>query len=152
MQSIDLDVAQAKMVVEDVPDRPGSAARIFRALARAGVVVDMIVHDVSHSGASTLTFTLPDRDRHRAFAVVSETIREIGAAQVMMHGPIAKLSVTDFDPRAQHGISESFFDALANAAVNIDMINISRTEIAVVVSLAESGKALQAVKEALPAG
>ena len=91
---IHLDASQARMVLEGVPDRPGTAAAIFCNLAEAGIGVGLIVETVNREGVATLTFTLPESQRHRAFEILRPTLESLGSGQLMMHGPIAQLSVT----------------------------------------------------------
>ena len=87
------DTSEAKVTIFGVPDRPGVAARIFRALADAGVNVDMIVQNVSAEGHTDISFTLPKSDLAAAEPILEATGREIGAAGVTSDPDIAKISL-----------------------------------------------------------
>jgi len=81
-----LDVSQARMIVEGVPDRPGTAAEIFVRLADAGIVVGLIVETIQREGLATLSFTLPEAQRHKAFELLQPALEALSGSQMVMNG------------------------------------------------------------------
>lgn len=137
---ITLDVSQARIVLEGVPDRPGTAATIFCGLAEAGVTVGLIVEDFNHDGVTTLTFTLAEAERHRAFAALQPLLENLGG-RIVMQGPIAKLTVAGEAVRRDQAAAARLFQALAAAQINIHMISTSEFASTVIVSMADASAA-----------
>ncbi len=141
------DTSEAKVTVLDVPDRPGIAARVFRALADAGVNVDMIVQNVSQDGTTSISFTLPKADLRVADPILESLAVEIGAAGVSRDPDIAKVSLIGAGMKSHPGVAADMFDALAEAGINIEIISTSSIRISCVVRAAEVERAVQAVHE-----
>jgi aspartate kinase len=139
------DTSEAKIVVVDVPDRPGVAARVFRSLADAGVNVDMIVQNVSEDGATSITFTMPKSDVAVADPILDQVAREIGARGVTRDPDIAKISLIGAGMKSHPGVAADMFDALAEAGINIEIISTSSIRISCVVRAANVERAVQAV-------
>jgi aspartate kinase len=139
------DTTEAKIVIVDVPDRPGVAARVFRALAGAGVNVDMIVQNVSEDGATSITFTMPKSDVATADPILEEVAREIGARGVTRDPDIAKISLIGAGMKSHPGVAADMFDALAEAGINIEIISTSSIRISCVVRAHDVERAVQAV-------
>src|SRR5215216_3418479 len=131
------DTSEAKITIFGVPDQPGVAARVFRALAEAAVNIDMIVQNVSHQGLSDISFTLPKTDVPIADPILDDLARTIGAAGVTRDPEIAKVSL----------IGAGMFDALAGAGINIEIISTSSIRVSCVVRAADVERAVQAVHE-----
>ena len=93
ISGVALDADEAKVTLDDVPDRPGVAATIFKAIAAEGINVDMIVQNVSHDGATDLSFTAPSADLPRLQGVLDALDAEIGADRFEADDDIAKLSL-----------------------------------------------------------
>ena len=127
------DRDQAKLTVLRVPDRPGVAARVLGPIAKANIVVDMIIQNVSADGSTDLTFTVPRGDYQKALALVEATAKEIGAQGVKGQLDVAKVSIVGDAMRTHAGIASRMFDVLANEGINIQMISTSEIKISVVV-------------------
>jgi aspartate kinase len=141
------DTSEAKVVILGAPDQPGVAARVFRALADAGVNIDMIVQNVSEDGATSITFTLPKTDLPVAEPIIEATAREIGATGVVRDPDIAKISLIGAGMKSHPGVAADMFDALAEAGINIEIISTSSIRISCVIRAAEVERAVQAVHE-----
>jgi aspartate kinase len=139
------DTSEAKVVIVDVPDQPGVAARVFRALADAGVNVDMIVQNVSEHGTTSITFTMPKADVAVADPILDALAKEIGARGVTRDPEIAKISLIGAGMKSHPGVAADMFDALAEAGINIEIISTSSIRISCVIRADEVERAVQAV-------
>ena len=144
------DMNDAKVTVVGVPDRPGEAAAIFRVLAEANVNLDMIVQNVSgpNKERTDVTFTCGNADVARAMQALLDVQSEIGFENLASDEGIAKVSLVGAGMRSNPGVSASFFDALAQAGVNVEMISTSEIRISVVTRADHAKKALRAVHTA----
>jgi aspartate kinase len=147
---VSIDSSQARIVVEDIPDRPGTAAAIFSALADASIAVDLILENYARDNRTTLTFTLPEAQRHKAYELVRHSLETLGGA-VLMHGPIAKLTVAH-GSGSSPAVAARLFKVLAGAGINIDMISTTEAEVAVVISPDDANRAVPLVQEAFEPG
>ena len=134
VSGIAYDRNEAKLAVRGVPDRPGVAARIFKPLADANIVVDLIVQNVGHGGKANLTFTVPKGDLARAVDIVRRCATELGADAVEADDKIAKVSVVGVGMRNHAGVAAKAFEVLAAAGINIEMISTSEIKISVVIA------------------
>jgi aspartate kinase len=141
------DTSEAKVVILGVPDRPGIAARVFRALAGAGVNIDMIVQNVSEHGTTSISFTMPKTDLPTAEPILEETAREIGATGIQRDPDIAKVSLIGAGMKSHPGVAADMFDALAEAGINIEIISTSSIRVSCVIRASEVERAVQAVHE-----
>src|ERR671930_1754204 len=141
------DTAEAKLTILGVPDRPGVAARVFRALADAGVNIDMIVQNVSEHGHTSISFTLPKSDLATAEPILDAIAHEIHATGVDRDPDIAKVSLIGAGMKSHPGVAADMFDALAEAGINIEIISTSSIRISCVVRAAEVERAVQAIHE-----
>ena len=148
VRGVALDKNQAKVMVANIPDKPGTAARVFRSLSDANVVVDMIVQNIGRNGVANLTFTVPRDDTHRASQAVEEVLQELGGGKVTLVGDIAKLSVVGVGMRTHSGVASQLFSALSDAEVNIQLISTSEIKISVVINENESDHATRTVHSA----
>jgi aspartate kinase len=139
------DTSEAKVSILAVPDRPGVAARVFRALADAGVNVDMIVQNTSQHGTTDITFTLPKSDLPVAGPILDALAGEIGASGVEQDSEIAKVSLIGAGMKSHPGVAADMFDALAEAGINIEIISTSSIRISCVVRADQVERAVQAV-------
>ena len=143
------DMNDAKITVVGVPDRPGEAALIFKALAGAGVNLDMIVQNVSGAaGRTDVTFTCPTGDVGRAMQSLLDAREAIGFESLRSDEGVAKISLVGAGMRSHPGVSATFFQALADAGVNVEMISTSEIRISVVTRLDDAKKAVRAVHTA----
>jgi aspartate kinase len=129
-----LDTAQARVTLRNLPDIPGVAADVFSAVAEGGVMVDMIVQNVSHSRRSSLSFTVPRPDLEQCLLLVREVIERWPGAELSFDEDMAKLSVVGIGLRTHTGVGEKMFRALAEAAINVQLINTSEIRICAVVA------------------
>jgi aspartate kinase len=141
VRGVAVDKDQAKIVISNIPDKPGSAAKIFRALADDSIIVDMIVQNVGHQGVANLTFTVPKGDTRKAVKALEPVLAEIGGGQVAVHEKIAKLSVVGVGMKTHSGVAATLFQALAEAGINIEMISTSEIKISVIIDLERSDEA-----------
>ncbi|MGL5860522.1 MAG: aspartate kinase [Phycicoccus sp.] len=144
------DRSEAKVTVVGVPDRTGMAARIFRAVAAAEINIDMIVQNVSatETGLTDISFTLPKTDGQRAVQALRVIQQEVGFGAVQYDDQIGKLSLVGAGMRSNPGVSATFFSALAEAGVNIEMISTSEIRISVITRDDLLDDAVQAVHTA----
>src|SRR5437867_5034131 len=154
IRGVSLDKNQAKITLAHVPDQPGVAARIFKAIGDAAINVDMIVQTASHgaSGATDISFTLDKADLRKARRVLEEVRGEIGFREVIADENIGKLSIVGVGMRSHTGVAARMFESLANADVNIDMIATSEIKISVVIDLAKGEQAMKTVHAAFLEG
>jgi aspartate kinase len=148
------DRGEAKITVVGVPDKVGEAARIFRAIAETGINIDMIVQNVSAAatGRTDISFTLPREDGHAAMARLGQLQDEVGFDSLLYDDRIGKVSVIGAGMRSHPGVSATFFGALAEAGVNIEMISTSEIRISVVVDENDVEQAVAAAHEAFDLG
>ena len=145
IRGVALDAEEAKVTLDEVPDRPGIAAAIFKAVAAEGIHVDMIVQNVSHDGRTDLSFTLPRADLPRLDAVLSGIVSDVGAVRFETDDDIAKLSLVGAGIKSNPGVAADMFDALAAEGINIDMISTSSIRISCVIRAADAERAVRAV-------
>ncbi|MDX6484896.1 MAG: aspartate kinase [Gaiellaceae bacterium] len=141
------DTSEAKATVLAVPDRPGVAARVFRALADAGVNVDMIVQNSSADGTTDITFTLPRTDLAAAEPILEQLAGEIDAKGIVYDADVAKVSLVGAGMKSHPGVAADMFEALADAGINIEIISTSSIRISCVIRATEVEKAVSAVHE-----
>jgi aspartate kinase len=116
-----------------VPDKPGIAARIFKALSEARIVVDVIVQNVSVTGHTDLTFTVARTDFRKAMAITEKAASEIGAEKVVGDDKIAKVSIVGMAMRSHSGVATKVFETLAAEGINILGISTSEIKISVLI-------------------
>ncbi len=151
IRGVALDKNQAKITLVAVPDKPGVAARIFKALADATINVDMIVQNVSHGSgkpATDLSFTLEKAELLKAQKVIEQLRKEIGFAEAISTEKIGKLSIVGVGMRSHSGVAARMFETLAKEKINIDMISTSEIKISVVIDLVKGEQAMRAVHAA----
>jgi len=141
------DESQAKLTLQDVPDRPGVAAAIFRAVAAEALNVDMIVQNVSHGGITDLSFTIPKSDLPHARGVMDRVVAEVGAAGYSADEGIAKISLVGAGMKTHPGVAADMFSSLAEAGINIEMISTSAIRISCVIRAAEVEVAVRALHD-----
>lgn len=133
VRGVAVDKDQAKIIVSNILDKPGSAASVFRALADANIIVDMIVQNVGRNGIANLTFTVPQVDTGKAQKALEPVLDAVGGGHVAVHEHIAKLSVVGVGMKTHSGVAATLFQALADANINIELITTSEIKISVVI-------------------
>ena len=143
------DRSESKITVVGVPDRVGAAAEVFSAVADAGVNIDMIVQNQSIANDNTaITFTLPGGDKVKALDALHGARERIGFAEILYDDAIGKVSVIGVGMRSHPGVSATFFRALAETGINIQMISTSEIRISVVVGADDVDAAVRAAHTA----
>jgi aspartate kinase len=151
IRGVAFDKNQAKVTLVAVPDKPGVAARIFKALGDATVNVDMIVQNISHGAgtpATDLSFTMDKPDLLKAQKVIAGLQKEIGFKEALTDENIGKLSIVGVGMKSHTGVAGRMFEVLAQEGVNIGMISTSEIKISVVIDLAKGPQATKAVHAA----
>ncbi|TML63112.1 MAG: aspartate kinase [Actinobacteria bacterium] len=133
ISAITHDSTEAKVTVSGVPDRPGVAARLFRALADRAVNVDMIEQNVATAGHTDISFTVPKGDLAASIEVAESVAPEIGAERVTADPDIARVSLVGAGMKTNPGVAATMFETLAGAGINIEMISTSTIRISCVV-------------------
>ncbi|MDX6366746.1 MAG: aspartate kinase [Nocardioidaceae bacterium] len=144
------DRSEAKITVVGVPDKIGEAARIFEALADAGINIDMIVQNISvaSTARTDISFTLPRDDGQVAMTALSRLRDEVGYEQLLYDDRIGKVSLVGAGMRTHPGVTARFFASLAAAGVNIEMISTSEIRISVIIDEDQIDTAVTAVHRA----
>jgi aspartate kinase len=146
------DRGQAKVSILRVPDRPGIAAQVFGAVADRGIVVDMIVQNISRDGYTDISFTLPRTDREKGVSVLSEVARRIGAEGVAHDDRIAKVSIVGVGMRSHSGVAARMFQTLSRESINIQMISTSEIAVSCVIEDKYTELAVRALHDAFELG
>jgi aspartate kinase len=133
IRGVSVDRHQAKVTISQVPDKPGTASRIFNEIAAINVNVDMIVQNVSAEGTTDISFTMHADEIAKIEKFLGPTVQEIGAKGFTAQGGIAKLSVVGIGMRTHSGVAAKMFELLGNAGINIQMITTSEIKISVIV-------------------
>ena len=144
------DKSEAKITIVGVPDRTGVAARIFQAIADADINIDMIVQNVSAAatGLTDISFTLPKDEGADATAVLQKLQGEVGFVSIQYDDQIGKLSLVGAGMRSHPGVTATFFGALSNAGVNIEMISTSEIRISIICREADVERGVKAAHTA----
>lgn len=125
--------SEAKITVVKVPDRPGIAAKIFKPLSEANIVVDVIVQNVSITGFTDLTFTIGRTDFKKALQITEKAAKDVGAERVVGADKIAKVSIVGMAMRSHSGVALKVFETLAAEGINILGISTSEIKISVLI-------------------
>lgn len=141
------DTSEAKVTVTRVPDRPGIAAALFRALADRHVNVDMIVQNTSVQGTTDISFTVPKDDLQTALDTANSLIPEIGAGDVSADTDVARVSIIGAGMKTNPGIAATMFETMAKEGVNIEMISTSAIRLSCVVRAGDVERAVQALHQ-----
>lgn len=152
VSGVALDRNQAKIVVSDLPDRPGTAAKLFKALADAGISVDMIVQSPGTDGRARMTFTVPRDDVYRAEKTFNASFPDEASGKIFEASDIAKLSVVGVGMRSHSGVAATLFEALADAGINIQLVSTSEIKISVGIDPNDAEEATRVVHSAFGLG
>ena len=148
VRGVSIEKNQAKVTVCRAPDRPGTAAQVFNAIAAAGISIDMIVQNVSHEGTTDISFTLSKDELAKVEAALAPVVKSVGAVGLESRSGIAKLSVIGVGMKSHSGVAAKMFEALSKAGINIQMISTSEIKTAVIVDEAKIAEGANAVHEA----
>lgn len=147
VSGVALNKEEAKITICDVPDKPGIAAKIFKDIAKENINVDMIVQNVSRTGATDISFTVPSSDLNKTIRVAKEISKKVGAGDILHDKEIAKVSIVGIGMRSHSGVAAKMFEALAQADINIGMISTSEIKISVVVGKKYGEEAVRVIHE-----
>jgi len=125
---------EAKISIFGVPDQPGVASQIFSPLSQNNITVDMIIQNISHQGATDITFTVPKSDCKKALQIIEAVAKDINARGVSHNTNIAKVSIVGVGMRSHSGVATTMFDTLAREGINIEMISTSEIKVSCVIS------------------
>jgi len=148
VRGVAVDKDQAKVVVSNLPDKPGTAAAVLRTLSDAAINVDMIVQNVGHNGVATLTFTVPKDDAHNAVKMLPTIFAKLGGGEVAAYDNIAKLSVVGVGMRSHAGVAAQIFESLAEKGINIELISTSEIKVTLAIARDRADDAQRAVHTA----
>ena len=143
VSEVQLDANQSRVTILNLPDAPGVAAQVFTAVAEGGVMVDMIVQNVSHRGNARLSFTVPRDDVDQCLLLLREVIEQWPDATINSDRNIAKLTVMGIGLRSHTGVGDRMFRALAEAKINVEMINTSEIRMSAVIDPERGDEALK---------
>ena len=152
IRGIAADKNQAKATLLGVPDTPGVAARIFKALAAANINVDMIVQNVSAAGVTDVSFTVAKDDIAKTQRTIEPLVKQIRAAGLSFDGDIAKVSLVGVGMKSHSGVAYKMFDVLAGNKINIEMISTSEIKISVAIRAQDADQAVRALHDAFGMG
>jgi aspartate kinase len=144
------DKSEAKITIVGVPDRTGVAARIFQAIADNDINIDMIVQNVSAAatGLTDISFTLPKSEGANATAILQKLQGEVGFASILYDDQVGKISLVGAGMRSHPGVTATFFAAMAEAGINIEMISTSEIRISIICRVTDLEKGVRAAHTA----
>ena len=148
------DRSEGKITVTDVPDSPGHAAKIFRAVADAEINIDMVLQNISREseGKTDITFSLPRSDGDKAVSVLEKAKSVIGFEELIYDNEVGKVSLVGAGMRNHPGVTATFCEALSDAGINIETMNTSEIRISVICRSDQLDDAVQALHEAFELG
>ena len=147
VRGITVDTKETRFTVVRVPDKPGIAAEIFKALGDAHIVVDMIVQNVSHDGYTDMSFTVNKTDADKAEEIVKKIAEKIGAKEVIRDDKVAKISIVGIGMKSAYGVAGRMFDILARNGINIKAISTSEIKISCLIDEKYAELAVRALHE-----
>lgn len=147
VSGVALNKDEAKVTICDVPDKPGIAAKIFKNLAKENINVDMIIQNVSRTGATDLSFTVVGGELNKTIKAAKDTSARVGAGDVTVDKDIAKVSIVGIGMKSHSGVAANMFEALAEKGINIEMISTSEIKISCVVKKNMGEAAVKAIHD-----
>ena len=138
---------EAKVTICDVPDKPGIAAKIFKDIAKENINVDMIVQNVSRTGATDISFTVPASELNKTIKVARQLSKKVGAGEIAFDKDMAKISIVGIGMKSHSGVAANMFEALADKGINIEMISTSEIKISCVVNRKHGEEAVRAIHD-----
>jgi len=142
------DKNQTRITLRGVPDRPGIAGRIFNAIAKANINVDMIVQNISSDdNATDLSFTVSKAEAERAFEITQKISGELGSKGVSINKEVAKISIVGVGMQSHFGVAAQMFETLSKEGINIKMISTSEIKISCIIDVKHMEAAVKALHE-----
>ncbi len=148
ISGVSFDKNQAKITISQVPDSPGIAAKIFTPLGENGIIVDMIVQNVSREGLTDMTFTVPRTDYKKSIIITKEVADSLGAKEILSDDKITKVSLVGVGMKTHSGVATKMFTALSKEGINILMISTSEIKISCVIEEKYTELAVRTLHEA----
>jgi aspartate kinase len=145
VSGVALNKNEAKITICDVPDKPGLAAKLFNAVSKKGVNVDMIVQNTSHQRITDISFTVPKDALKKAVRITRKMASDIGAGSVIEDGDIARISIVGVGMKSHPGIAAKMFETLAEHNINIEMISTSDISISCIIKKKSGEEAVRAL-------
>lgn len=142
------DKNQAKITLTRLPDRPGIAANLFGRIARANIVIDMIIQNASEGGLTDISFTVSRADAQQALELSRQSLADLGAEEATLQTNIAKVSIVGAGMQSHAGVAAHMFEALAAEKINILMISTSEIKISCVIEDKYSELAVRVLHQA----
>ena len=152
IRGVSASKTEAKLTLHAVPNRPGVAAAIFRALAKAGINVDMIIQDIGKSTDTNISFTIPRGDLAAAVKALKAVQGRIGFRALSQDPNVAKISAVGIGMRSHAGVAAEMFAALGKNGINIEMISRSEIKISCVVKRSDADKAVRLLHDRFKLG
>ncbi len=152
ISGVSSDKNQAKITITQVPDSPGIAAKIFTPLSENGIIVDMIVQNVSIEGHTDMTFTVPRTEFKKSIILTEKVAKQLGAKNMISDDKIAKVSLVGVGMKTHSGVASRMFSTLAKEGINILMISTSEIKISCVVEEKYTELAVRALHDAFELG
>ncbi len=152
VSGVTLNKSEAKVTICGVPDKPGIAARIFKRLADENINIDMIIQNISRTGATDVSFTVGEGDLQKTLRVSREISDTVGAGGVTSDRDIAKVSVVGIGMKTHAGVAARMFGALASKRINIEMISTSEIKISCVIEKKKAEEAVKVIHSAFKLG
>ena len=147
VSAVTSDASEVKLTLTRVPDRPGIAASLFRALADEAINVDMIVQNTSHDGTTDISFTVPRAELARARTATAALCDQIGASELLVDENVAQVSLVGAGMKTHPGVTATMFETLAKEGVNIQMISTSPIRISCMVEAVAAERAVRALHD-----
>jgi aspartate kinase len=145
VSGVALNKDEAKITICDVPDKPGAAAKIFKDLSKNNINVDMIIQNVSRTGATDLSFTVLGSELSKAIKASNDAAASVGAGDCMIDKDMAKVSIVGIGMKSHSGVAANMFEALAEKGINIEMISTSEIKISCIVNKKMGEAAVRAI-------
>lgn len=139
------DLRQAKISIIGIKDTPGIASKIFKPISESGIIVDMIVQNISTEGETDLTFTIPKEDLNKTFKILRENSSKLSYYKLIKDEKIALISIVGAGMKTHTGIATRMFTSLAKSKINISMISTSEIKISCVINKNSCKKAISSL-------
>ncbi|MCH2213003.1 MAG: aspartate kinase [Fuerstiella sp.] len=141
------DTLQARVTVNGLPDDPGTAARVLRAVADGGVLVDMIIQNASDAGNATISITVPAADAERTTSLLKESLRQNNTVKISCEPKVGKLSVAGIGLRSHADVAARVFRILAQEHINVQLVNTSEIKVSILVTPDEARRGSEALRK-----
>ena len=146
------DLKQSKITVSGIEDIPGVASKIFKPIGAAGIVVDMIVQNISTNNKTDLTFTVPKDDLNKTVKILKTKSAKINYKEIIENKDIALISIVGAGMKTHTGVATRMFDALSKSKINITMISTSEIKISCVIDQRKCKKAIESLHKEFKLG